>query len=95
MSGKMGVMLCGHGSRDPQAIAEFGAVAAKLRARLTAYEVEWGFLEFARPIIREGLDKLRARGCDEIQGYLISRPVSAVDLVSLFDRNLLPEASGG
>jgi len=66
MSGKMGVMLCGHGSRDPQAIAEFGAVAEKLRARLTAYEVEWGFLEFARPIIREGLDRLRARGCDEI-----------------------------
>ena len=33
---------------------------------------------------------LRARGCDEIQGYLISRPVSGEDLVSLFDRNLLP-----
>ena len=37
---------------------------------------------------------LRARGCDELQGYLISRPVSAEDLVSLFDRNLLPEAEG-
>jgi EAL domain-containing protein (putative c-di-GMP-specific phosphodiesterase class I) len=35
---------------------------------------------------------LRQRGCDEIQGFLISRPVSAEDLVSLFDRNLLPEA---
>jgi len=35
---------------------------------------------------------LRERGCDEIQGYLISRPVSGEDLVSLFDRNLLPEA---
>ncbi|MGE5514544.1 MAG: EAL domain-containing protein [Bacteroidota bacterium] len=34
---------------------------------------------------------LRERGCDEIQGYLISRPVSGEDLVSLFDRNLLPE----
>jgi len=37
---------------------------------------------------------LRAKGCDEVQGYLISRPVSAEDLVSLFDRNLLPEAAG-
>ena len=37
-------------------------------------------------------DFLRARGCDELQGYLISRPVSAEDLVSLFDRNLLPDA---
>ncbi|MBI2236614.1 MAG: EAL domain-containing protein [Magnetospirillum sp.] len=33
---------------------------------------------------------LKARGCDEVQGYLISRPVSAEDLVSLFDRDLLP-----
>ncbi|WP_291717966.1 EAL domain-containing protein [Magnetospirillum sp. 64-120] len=34
-------------------------------------------------------DFLRQRGCDEIQGFLVSRPVSAEDLVSLFDRNLL------
>ncbi len=33
---------------------------------------------------------LRSKGCDEIQGFLVSRPVSATDLVSLFDRNLLP-----
>ena len=32
---------------------------------------------------------LRARGCDEIQGFLVSRPVSAEDLISLFDRDLL------
>jgi len=36
---------------------------------------------------------LRARGCDEVQGFLISRPVSGEDLISLFDRNLLPQAS--
>ena len=33
---------------------------------------------------------LRQRGCDEVQGFLISRPVSGEDLISLFDRNLLP-----
>ncbi|MCA1908334.1 MAG: EAL domain-containing protein [Magnetospirillum sp.] len=38
---------------------------------------------------QEQADFLRQRGCDEIQGYLVSRPVSAEDLVSLFDRNLL------
>ncbi|MGE5505395.1 MAG: EAL domain-containing protein [Actinomycetota bacterium] len=37
---------------------------------------------------------LKAKGCDEVQGYLISRPVSGEDLVSLFDRNLLPGAAG-
>ncbi|HUC61927.1 MAG TPA: sirohydrochlorin chelatase [Alphaproteobacteria bacterium] len=63
---KTGIMLCGHGSRDGEAIAEFEAFARALRARLADHEVEWGFLEFARPIIREGLDALVARGCDEI-----------------------------
>lgn len=66
MSGKMGVMLCGHGSRDSGAVEEFAAVARALRAKLTQYEVEWGFLEFASPIIRDGLDRLVARGCTEI-----------------------------
>ncbi|RAU22149.1 histidine kinase [Paramagnetospirillum kuznetsovii] len=35
---------------------------------------------------------LHSKGCDEVQGFLISRPVSGEDLISLFDRNLLPEA---
>ena len=35
---------------------------------------------------------LRSKGCDEVQGFLISRPVSGEDLISLFDRSLLPEA---
>lgn len=66
MTRKMGVLLCGHGSRDAAAIEEFSAVADTLRERLRQYEVEWGFLEFARPIIREGLDRLRECGCREI-----------------------------
>lgn len=35
---------------------------------------------------------LHSKGCDEVQGFLISRPVSGEDLISLFDRDLLPEA---
>ena len=60
---RLGVILCGHGSRDPSAISEFGAVVDVLRERLVAkYDIELGFLEFARPIIREGLDRLVERG---------------------------------
>ena len=66
MNSKIGVMLCGHGSRDLGAIEEFAAVARKLRLRLAHYELEWGFLEFAEPIIRDGLDKLVERGCRNI-----------------------------
>ena len=57
---KIGVMICGHGSRDVNAVAEFDAVARGLRERLPQYQVESGFLEFATPIIRDGLDKLHA-----------------------------------
>ncbi len=58
---KIGVMVCGHGSRDPDAVREFQAVARGIEERLPHYDVESGFLEFARPIIRDGLDALMAR----------------------------------
>jgi sirohydrochlorin cobaltochelatase len=60
------VMVCGHGSRDADAIREFEALVTALRTRLPRYDVESGYLEFARPIIREGLDKLVARGARRI-----------------------------
>ena len=66
MSEKIGVMICGHGSRDKGACREFDALATGIRARMPDYEVESGYLEFARPIIREGLDKLKARGVNRI-----------------------------
>lgn len=64
--GKLGVMVCGHGSRDVDAVREFEAVARGIRERLPQYDVESGFLEFATPIIRDGLDKLRDRGVTDV-----------------------------
>ena len=63
---KTGVMVCGHGSRDVDAIREFDSVARGIKERLPHYDVESGFLEFATPVIREGLDKLRARGMERV-----------------------------
>lgn len=63
---KIGVLVCGHGSRDADAVREFESLAGGIRARLPQYDVESGFLEFARPIIREGLDRLRARGAERV-----------------------------
>ncbi len=59
---KTGVMVCGHGSRDTDAVREFLALAEGLRPRLPDYDLEIGFLEFARPVIREGLETLVRRG---------------------------------
>jgi sirohydrochlorin cobaltochelatase len=69
MSGAMGgtaVLVCGHGSRDPEAIGEFEAFAEALRQRLPAVDFATGYLEFARPTIRDALVQLAARGARRI-----------------------------
>jgi sirohydrochlorin cobaltochelatase len=61
------VLLCGHGSRDPEAIAEFAAAAATLRDRLAgSHDFAAGYLEFARPTIGDALAALVARGARRI-----------------------------
>ena len=66
MEEKYGVMVCGHGSRDEEAVKEFQAVARGIRERLPQYETDWGFLEFATPVIRTGLDALREKGIRKV-----------------------------
>ena len=64
---RIGVMLCGHGSRSQEAVDEFAHLAKRLPAFLpNSWMVDYGYLEFANPVIREGLDRLRARACDRI-----------------------------
>ncbi len=64
---KIGVMICGHGSRSQAAVDEFSVLAEKLPALLPDnWLTEYGYLEFANPVIRDGLDKLREAGCDRI-----------------------------
>ena len=64
---KTGVMICGHGSRSKSAVDEFKGLAEQLPAFLPPdWEVDYGYLEFANPVIRDGLDRLRASGCDRI-----------------------------
>jgi sirohydrochlorin cobaltochelatase len=61
-----GVMLCGHGSRNQLAVGEFANLAAALRARLPGIAVEYGYLEFANPVLHKGLDALRATGVSRV-----------------------------
>lgn len=63
---KVGIMVCGHGSRDEDAVAQFNQVVPGLKARLPDYPIESGFLEFATPILAQGLDKLRDQGVKHI-----------------------------
>ncbi|MDP6431213.1 MAG: sirohydrochlorin chelatase [SAR324 cluster bacterium] len=66
MEERFGVMVCGHGSRDEEAVIEFLNFAKKLKKKLLQYELDWGFLEFATPVIKRGLDSLREKGIREI-----------------------------
>ncbi len=64
---KTGVMICGHGSRSQSAVDEFAVLAEKLPPLLPPdWMVDYGYLEFANPVIRDGLDRLREAGCDRI-----------------------------
>ena len=61
-----GIMVCGHGSRDAGAVAEFEKLAVAIRDRADGTPVEYGFLEFATPIIRDGLGNLVGQGVNDI-----------------------------
>jgi sirohydrochlorin cobaltochelatase len=64
--GRLGVLVCGHGSRNRLAVGEFAQLALQLRERLAPIPVEHGYLEFARPILRDGLEALRNQGVEHV-----------------------------
>jgi len=66
MDKKTAIMICGHGSRDINAITEFNKLSVRIKERLPQYDLESGFLEFAKPVLRTGLDKLKERGAERI-----------------------------
>jgi sirohydrochlorin cobaltochelatase len=89
MSEKLGVMVCGHGSRDERAVVEFQSVAEGLRERIPHMDTEWGFLEFATPIIRDGLDALLEKGVDRVlavPGMLFAAGHAKNDIPSVLNR---------
>ena len=65
-TGPIGVMICGHGSRNRLAVDEFAHLAEQVRAQLAPVPVEYGYLEFARPILRDGLERLREQGVKHV-----------------------------
>lgn len=66
MTEKLGIMVCGHGSRNQNAAREFAVIAEALKARNPDMPVEYGYLEFCNPVISAGLDKLRAQGVTRV-----------------------------
>ncbi|MEL6437107.1 MAG: CbiX/SirB N-terminal domain-containing protein, partial [Pseudomonadota bacterium] len=63
---KYGVMICGHGSRNVNAVDQFAKLAERLRERFPQVPVDYGYLEFANPVLHKGLDALKARGVNHV-----------------------------
>jgi sirohydrochlorin cobaltochelatase len=60
------IFLVGHGSRDPEATREFLQLVDLFRTHDSGRIVECGFLEFARPVIGEGIARCVSRGAQTI-----------------------------
>lgn len=61
-----GVLLFGHGARDPLWATPFHAVAARVKAMHPEARVELAFLEFMSPDLNGGADALVDAGCSQI-----------------------------
>ncbi|AFZ67787.1 precorrin-8X methylmutase [Deinococcus peraridilitoris] len=61
-----GIVLAGHGSRDPDGLRHFETLAALMRQRAGQQVFTHGYLEFASPTIDEAVRENIARGSREI-----------------------------
>jgi sirohydrochlorin cobaltochelatase len=66
MAKNYGIMICGHGSRNQNAVREFSVLAERIKAAFPSWPVDYGYLEFANPVITHGLDALKAQGANHI-----------------------------
>ncbi len=62
------VMLCGHGSRNQLAVGEFAHLKDRLKQHAGDVPVEYGYLEFADPVIHHGLNQLKEQGIKKSAG---------------------------
>jgi sirohydrochlorin cobaltochelatase len=86
MNAKQGVILFGHGARDPDWAMPMERVRARMAERRPALAVELAFMEFLSPTLVAAADRLVAGGVDAIavvpmflaQGGHLKRDVPAL-----------------
>ena len=61
-----GILICGHGSRNKMAIDEFECLTLSIKKRYEGIQVEYGFLEFAKPSLKEALDKFKHKDIKKV-----------------------------
>ena len=66
LNNQVGILICGHGSRNKLAVAEFKELTSHIQKRYPTTIVEYGFLEFAKPSLTEALDKLKSNSIKKV-----------------------------
>ncbi|MCF6405171.1 sirohydrochlorin chelatase [Chitinophaga filiformis] len=61
-----GILICGHGSRDPEGVEGFKALVAAMQRRYPNRMVDYGFLEFAHPVYAAAVERMYLAGVREI-----------------------------
>jgi sirohydrochlorin cobaltochelatase len=61
-----GILICGHGSRDPEGVEGFKALVALLQKRYPHRMVDYGFLEFSHPVYAAAVERMYMAGVREI-----------------------------
>lgn len=62
-----GIVLFGHGARDPQWAAPMQRVAARIGEQAPGMAVSLAFMEFMTPTLDEAVDRLVAQGVTEVR----------------------------
>jgi precorrin-8X/cobalt-precorrin-8 methylmutase len=63
---KFGIVIAGHGSRDPDAVREFEALVKLVQQRAPEHVIHHGYLEFSSPTISEAIEQNIAAGMTQI-----------------------------
>lgn len=63
---KTGILICGHGSRDPEGIDGFKELVRSLKPRYPEKVVDYGFLEFAHPVFAAAVERMYISGVRHI-----------------------------
>lgn len=90
---EIGVLICGHGSRDARGTREFALLADRVARRFPHWSFGHGFLEFAQPSIGDGLAALRRQGAKRIiamPGLLFSARHARTDIPSVLHEHREP-----
>ncbi len=67
LKSNIGILIIGHGSRNAHAVAEFANLVESIKATFpSSIPIEYGYLEFSRPIIADALDNLKKRSVKRV-----------------------------